>query len=61
MAEVVDGGDGDKSGEEPGMDGVRGGADGVEAQGHEADAEVEGFAGDFVAVDKGAPGAVNGD
>lgn len=33
---------------------------GVEVEGEETDAEVEGFSGDLVAVDEGSPGAVDG-
>lgn len=42
------------------MDGGGGEAAGVEGECDEADGEVEGFAGDFVAVDEGAEGAVDG-
>ena len=44
------------------MDVRRGdGGKAVKAEGEEADGEVEGFAGNFVPVDEGAPGAVDGD
>lgn len=52
MAEEVDRRDGDECPKEPG--GYRSGLDAVcvEAEGHEADADVEGFARDLVFVDK---------
>lgn len=43
------------------MDASGGGAAGVEVQGEEADGEMEGFAGDLVAVDEAAPVPVDGD
>jgi len=61
VARVVDAGDGNQGAEQPGVDGGGAGAARVEVQGEEADAEVEGFAGDFVAVDEGAPVSVDGD
>lgn len=61
MARVVDAGDGDQGAEQPRVDGGGAGAARVEVQGEEADAKVQGFAGDFVAVDEGAPVSVDGD
>ncbi len=61
MARVVDAGDRDEGAEEVGVDGCGGGAARVEVQGEEADGDVEGLAGDLVAVDEGAPVAVDGD
>ncbi len=40
---------------------LRGDAARVEIQSEEADGKVEGFSRDFVAVDEGAEGAVDGD
>jgi len=61
MARIVDAGDGYECGEQPGVDGGGGGAASIEVEREEADAEVKSFAGDFVAVDEGAPVSVDGD
>ncbi len=61
MPRVVHTRDGDQRAQEPRVDASGGGAAGVEVQGEEADGEVEGFAGDLVAVDEAAPVPVDGD
>lgn len=61
MAQVVDRGDRDQGAQQPWVDRVLRYAARVEAQGEEADGDVERLSGDLVPMDEGAEGAVDGD
>lgn len=61
MPEVVGCGDWNQGPEQPRVNRRGRGAARVKVQGHEANGKVEGFAGNFVAVDEGAPMSVDGD
>ena len=59
MSEEVDARDRDECPKEPWVDGRGLNTPSVEVEREEADGEVEGFAGDLVAVDEGAPVSVD--